>query len=70
MEMNWIPCSERLPADGQAVIGCDETGYITRYEFDASPPACWVDDHEEYFQLDEIVAWMPLPETYRGADQK
>ena len=61
----WIPCSERLPEDGQDVIGCDKTGFITRYKFDADDPLCWIDDHEEFFMGSEIIAWMPLPEPYR-----
>lgn len=60
----WIPCSQKRPAHRQAVIGCDKTGYVTRYEYDAEDPPCWVDDHEEFFQEDEVVAWMPIPEPY------
>jgi len=61
---NWIPCSEKLPDDGQAVIGCEKGGFITRYRFEADDPPCWIDDHEEFFSMEEIVAWMPLPEPY------
>ncbi len=58
----WIPCRERLPENGQAVIGCDRSGFITRFRFDGDAPPCWVDDHEEFFPLNRIVAWMPLPD--------
>ena len=65
MEMNWIPVSERLPEHGQEVLGCEKDGFITRYRYDAEEPACWIDDHEEFFSLDDVVAWMPLPEPYK-----
>ena len=64
MEMKWIPVSERLPEHEQEVIGCEENGFITRYRYDAEEPPCWIDDHEEFFNFEEIVAWMPLPEPY------
>lgn len=65
MEINWIPLSERLPEHGQEVLGCEKDGFITRYRYDAEEPACWIDDHEEFFSLDDVVAWMPLPEPYK-----
>ena len=62
---DWIPLSERLPEHGQEVLGCEKDGFITRYRYDAEEPACWMDDHEEFFRLDDVVAWMPLPEPYK-----
>ncbi len=52
----WIPCRERLPENGQAVIGCDRSGFVARFRFDGDAPPCWVDDHEEFSPLNRIVA--------------
>ncbi len=59
---NWFPYNGKLPDDGQVVIGCKKSGFITRYQFKADDPPCWIDEHGEFFPLDEIIAWMPLPE--------
>ncbi len=66
----WIPCSERMPDDGQEVIGCDRSGFITRFRYDADDPPCWIDDHEEFFYAGEIIAWMPLPEPPEREEKK
>lgn len=50
----WIPCSERLPKDKQRVIIQMYNGYMEIIEFSA----IGLTDH--------ILAWMPLPEPYKG----
>ena len=62
-EPNWIPCSERLPEDGKWCIFTDGDNIsVERYKFDALdhflPPGRW-------FDLEDAVAWMPLPAPYR-----
>ena len=56
-----IKTSEQKPEHGQAILGTDKTSYVTRYEYDATDPPCFLDDHEEFFPEEEIIAWMPLP---------
>lgn len=83
--MEWIPCSERLPEEGEEVLitirGSDlivpmdgetleEAAIRTRNE------ACYVSTGfigedgwytSYYFPcMVEPVAWMPLPEPYKG----
>ena len=66
-EQRWIPCSERLPEEGCAVLVCEKNyrniytayydsayGWIT---FDLCKDECF------WTHLD-IIAWMPLPEPY------
>lgn len=60
----WIPCNERLPEEREFVIvlaknhgmdiGCltDNEWYCSGYEL----------------SLNKIIAWMPLPESYKGAE--
>jgi len=58
----WIPVSERLPEDGTWNIFTDgKQVSIERYKMDAI-------DHffpaGRFFELEDAVAWMPLPEPY------
>lgn len=60
-EKSWIPLSERLPEDGTWNLFVDNKGRksVERYKADAI-------DHfwpeSRWFELEEAVAWMPLPE--------
>lgn len=61
----WIPCSERLPEDGDYVIvtvweGCVMIAWRYRNEWET-----------ESFSLDdgEVNAWMPLPEPWKGEEE-
>lgn len=53
----WIPCSERLPEDGEPVLATDGN-YVYLVEYDADLDASFGD-------MDGIVAWRPLPEPYK-----
>lgn len=60
----WIPCSERLPEDGDYVIvtvweGCVMIAWRYHNEWET-----------ESFSLDdgEVNAWMPLPEPWKGEE--
>jgi hypothetical protein len=59
----WIPVSERLPRDGSWNIFTDGKNIsVERYKEDAI-------DHffpnGRWFQLEDVIAWMPLPEPYK-----
>ena len=73
-EQRWIPCSERLPKSSGVYIVSrwfsdgEESEILT----DASYyDGCgyWYDDNRinwgRALVTDKIVAWMPLPETYK-----
>jgi len=64
---HWIPCSKRVPEEDEQVLV---------YLYD-SPYIAWIDSNGEWntedFTLDkekdredEPIAWMPLPEPYKG----
>lgn len=57
MNDGWIPCEERLPEDGQSVL-CTDGKYAYLVEYDADLDAGFGD-------MDDIIAWQPLPEPYR-----
>lgn len=61
----WIPCSERLPEKPE--IGSD--GYIVQTRRVVQPfvgywdGRKWTDEEDDV--VDEVIAWMPLPEPYK-----
>lgn len=68
----WIPCSERLPEDVQigdeypTVIFCTkENTYAGFYEHYIGG-RWWAEDGD--YVVDDVIAWMPLPEPWKGAD--
>ena len=63
-EQQWIPCSERLPEKDQICIVTDDTQRCA-YEYGLH--------NETYDEVNgwtylghKIIAWMPLPESYKG----
>ena len=73
----WIPCSERLPCEGEVVLASwsclwkDAIVLARRYEGEWE----WAYEHgANYWQSEEEwywpEAWMPLPEPYKeGTDE-
>ena len=64
----WIPISDRLPRDGTWNIFTDGKNIsVERYKADAI-------DHffpnGRWFQLEDVIAWMPLPEAYKEGGEK
>lgn len=63
----WIPCSERLPKKSK-VNSFDS--YIVQCRHVMQPFSAywdgieWTDDADD--AVDDVIAWMPLPEPYRG----
>lgn len=70
-EREWIPCSDRLPKEKQEV-------YVTVYfiEGDTGRAYGYMDGFGKWHLYSvvegtlnsgyEVIAWMPLPEPYRG----
>ena len=63
MSEGWISVKDRLPEDGTWNLFTDgKKMSVERYKSDALdhfyPDGRW-------FSLDELVAWMPLPEPYK-----
>lgn len=59
----WIPVSERLPKDEQKVLVTTRSGNIiyvdTVIYYHASP-----------FWKHYVIAWMPLPQPYKGESEE
>lgn len=71
--MKWIPCSERLPEEHTTVLATwKETWYSNAEE---RIDTLWINSDGKWSgkfgELNqngsaEVIAWMPLPEPYRG----
>lgn len=65
VEVEWIPCSEKLPEDGIAVLTTTENREVYIDQVITDPYK------ERYFQSNtaydnfQVIAWMPLPKPYR-----
>lgn len=53
----WIPISERLPHDGENILACYDDGYMLAMQFYVGARF-------------SFIAWMPLPEPWKGADDE
>lgn len=66
----WIPCEDRLPEPNLAVLGYAPkfNNIYTVYYDSVCGWMIWSPVYDEPFPSfqGEIVAWMPLPEPYRG----
>lgn len=73
--MKWIPVSERLPEDSKFVLvqtdGGDAMIMCLCFETDEHDKKwCYWKTYEESIQweMEYIVAWMPLPGAWRGEE--
>lgn len=68
-EPKWIPVSERYPEPDERVLVTD--GYCY-YVWDCMSNRAegyfWEDESGYYHNKYDVVAWMPLPEPYKGGD--
>lgn len=75
----WIPCSERLPEQsGEYLVwydfGDDNEGCsVEKFDVGIGAFGCWYEDSDtfgfvdsEFIYIDEVIAWMQLPEPYKG----
>ena len=64
----WIACSERLPENGEVVLGTNSSNDLFKaYTWDDCGEIKWCADG----CLDvPVIAWMPLPEPYKECEEK
>lgn len=65
-ETRWIPCSERLPEKGKQVLCCNKNGSVFTSTFTYLNSNGMVAFGQHY----EVIAWMPLPEPYKGGEDE
>ena len=61
-DQKWLPCNERLPEDNTDVIVCFYSGIVTEMRYWENGNFQGIYEHT----AKTIVAWMPLPEPYKG----
>jgi hypothetical protein len=61
-ELKWIPVSERLPEKGKQVLCCNKSGSV----FTSAITYINSNGMVAFGQHYEVIAWMPLPEPYKG----
>ena len=70
----WIPCSERLPRPYTGVLVCDECGWISLGSYRpcdvTEKDSGWSTFTRIKIPTDGIIAWMPLPKPWKGADDE
>ena len=62
-EQRWIPCSERLPEKNCRCLTTNEAWGSFEVDWNA-----WIDGQWLY-PNEKPIAWMPMPEPYRGGDK-
>lgn len=73
-EQRWVPCEERLPEDYTDVLvwfeyfryGDYNCLYQTYGIGDYIANYGWMINHETGWHKLRVIAWMPLPEPYKG----
>ena len=67
---NWIPCSERLPEIDKGVLVTDGELCWVCSVFESQDIEDglyqWEDNYGHWHEFETWVAWMPLPEPYKG----
>ena len=70
-QSHWTPCSEKMPNLSQEVLMSDEfdtvrVGSLEKNIDDyLSGDYYWEDSHGYLYDVEDWVAWMPLPKSYK-----
>ncbi len=73
---HWIPVTERLPENGRQVLVYARSVHYALAKYDEMRDADgtykkqWVtfDAWKPYYTIKDVIAWMPLPEPYKGVN--
>lgn len=73
-ERKWIPVTEALPEDNrQVLVYAQSTHFVlAKYDEMMEPNGEWkkqwvtFDAWKPYYTVKNVIAWMPLPEPWRG----
>ena len=63
----WIPCSERLPNEREVVLITNDKGNVRFGQFRGTHGKYWIWKSNT---LETVLAWMPLPKPWKGADDE
>ena len=68
-QTRWIPVSEELPEDGKEVLTCSTDGFIEIQSLEKFYDVYWENRKEDWTDFDEVIAWMPLPKSYKAESE-
>ncbi len=63
-EPHWIPCSERLPKGKGLYLVTVKNDHQRMYS-----KTCWYYGNDKWFARQDVIAWQPLPEPWRGEEE-
>ena len=68
----WIPVSEKPPEENKTVIASTEYGVYPEARYSKEDGWEWAyESGADYWkELEEVKAWMPLPETYEPQESE
>ena len=70
----WIPCSERVPIEYRTVLVTWEYAgksyTTTAFRETKNAVTYWASNEQHKYTPLKVVAWMPLPEPWKGADDE
>ena len=65
----WIPCSERLPEKDKEVLVSYVGDVLAVMSLtDVCEVNVWEDPEGAWWDFEDVLAWMPLPEPYKGGE--
>ena len=62
-QAQWIPVSERLPKEKGLYLVSVKNEHDRRYS-----KTCWFHGNGNWFARQDVIAWMPLPESYQESE--
>ena len=73
-KFKWIPCSERLPENGNAkyYLVCHNDGILGTLHYYEGWNCSGLPNGEVHrrYEMHDVIAWMELPEPYKEGEQK
>ena len=73
-QQEWIPCSERVPIEYRTVLVTWEYAgksyTTTAFRKTKNAVTYWASNEQPKYTPLKVVAWMPLPEPWKGADDE
>ncbi len=64
-QTRWVPVSERSPEEEDLYLVTVKNEHDRRYS-----KTCWFHGDGNWFARQDVIAWRPLPESYKESEDK